>query len=249
MHRAFAACTAIFVLLLAADRTAAHEGHEHEPAPPPARIASRGEAQSDALELVAVAEGQALAIYLDRFASNEPIGQADIEVETPTGPVAAHVETGDVFRIVAPWLAKPGKYDLIFTVTVDGDVDVLPVTLDVPDPAPIGGNGATGERGLQVVLVIAASAAGFVFALALMAAVRRRPRAASASIMLAALLLLTTGALAHEGEDQGPVSPQPVGRDLSQRLPDGSVFVPKSDAAHPRDPHRDQRRRPLPAHR
>jgi RND family efflux transporter MFP subunit len=230
MHRALAVCTAIsmllLMLLLAADQAFAHEGHEHEPAAAPTRTAARGEAQSDALELVAVAEGQVLAIYLDRFASNEPIGQATIEVETPAGPVAAHVETGDVFRIAAPWLAKPGKYDLIFTVTVDGEADVLPVTLEIPDPAPAGVVASAGERGRQLVRLGAASATGFVLALAFMAAVRRRPRAAAAAVLVA-VLLVTAGALAHEGEDHGPAAPLPVGRDLSQRLPDGTLFVPK----------------------
>lgn len=228
MHRLFAACSAVAILLLAAGRILAHEGHEHEPAPAPARIASRGEAQSGALELVAVAEGNALAIYLDRFASNEPIGHADIEVETPAGPVAASREPGDVFRIAAPWLAKAGKYDLIVTLTVDGEVDVLPVTLEIPDASPGGGGTATNERGRPIVLLIGASAAGFGLAFALMAAVRRRPRVASAAVSTAALLVLSAGAFAREGEDNGAAPALPVGRDLSQRLPDGSLFVPKA---------------------
>src|SRR5262249_58612511 len=63
--------------------------------------------------------------------------------------------------------------------------------------------------------------------LALMAAARRRPRTAVVAVLVA-LMLVATGALAHEGEDHGPAPAQPVGRDLSQRLPDGSVFVPKA---------------------
>ena len=75
MHRLFAIGTAITVLFLATGGVPAHEGHEHEPASPPARMAARGEAQSDALELVAVAEGNTIAIYLDRFTSNEPVSR------------------------------------------------------------------------------------------------------------------------------------------------------------------------------
>jgi membrane fusion protein, heavy metal efflux system len=225
MHRALIVCSTIIVLLFAAGPVSAHEGHEHEPAPVPTRITPRGEAQSDALELVAVAEGSALAVYLDRFASNEPTGRAEIEVETPAGPVSASRTEGDVFRVAAPWLGKPGKYDLIFTVTLDGDVDVLPVTLEIPDPTAGDTAAATGER-RQAVRLIAASATGFVLALAFMAAARRRART-TAVAMLVALLLGTAGALAHEGEDHGPASAPPSGRDLSQRLPDGSLFVPK----------------------
>ena len=227
MHRLFAVCTAIAMLLLAAGRLPAHEGHEHEPTPAPARITPRGEAQSDALELVAVAEGNAIAIYLDRFISNEPIGRAEIEVETPAGPTTARAEAGDVFRIAAPWLDKPGKYDLIFTVTTDGDVDILPITLEIPDPARGGGSATAGERFRQIALLAAAATAGFVLALVLMAIIRRRPRAAATTAVLTALLFVVTGAIAHEGEDHGPAPAQPAGRDLSQRLPDGSLFVPK----------------------
>jgi membrane fusion protein, heavy metal efflux system len=223
MHRALVVCTTIIVLLLTAAPLLAHEGHEHEPAPVPARITPRGEAQSEALELVAVAEGTALAVYLDRFTGNEPIGRASIEIETPTGPVTAAPADGDMFRIAAPWLAKPGKYDLIFTVTVDGDVDVLPVTLEIPDAAAYGPGTVMGER-RQVVRLVAASATGFVLALAFMAATRRRPRAAIVATLVA--LLLGT-ALAHDGDDHGAAPAQPIGRDLSQRLPDGSLFVPK----------------------
>ena len=228
MHRLFAIGTAITVLFLATGEVPAHEGHEHEPAPPPARMAARGEAQSEALELVAVAEGKTIAIYLDRFTSNEPVARAEIEVETPVGPATARADAGDVFRIAAPWIEKPGKYDLIFTVTTDTDTDVLPVTLEIPDPATDGSNASTSERSRQTLLLAGATAAGFLLALVLIAIGRRRPRAtatAAASIMT---LIVVTGALAHEGEDHGPAASQPIGRDLSQRQPDGTVFVPKA---------------------
>src|SRR5262249_8228060 len=70
-------------------------------------------------------------------------------------------------------------------------------------------------------------ATGFALGLALMAAARRRPRAAIVAVLVA-LMFVATGALAHEGEDHGPAPAQPLGRDLAQRLPDGSLFVPKA---------------------
>jgi cobalt-zinc-cadmium efflux system membrane fusion protein len=225
MHRLFAVSAA---LLLASAQVSAHEGHEHEPTPPPARMAARGEAQSEALELVAVAEGNAIAIYLDRFTSNEPVGRAAIEVETPAGPIAARAEAGDVFRIAAPWLEKPGKYDLIVTVTTDRDTDVLPVTLEIPDPATDGGAAPTSERLRQIVLLAGATAAGFGLALVLVAIGRRRKQATAAAVALIALSFVVTDAVAHEGHEDAAAPTQPIGRDLSQRLPDGSVFVPKA---------------------
>jgi membrane fusion protein, heavy metal efflux system len=228
MHRLFAIGTAIAVLFLATGEVPAHEGHEHEPASPPARMSARGEAQSEALELVAVAEGNAIAIYLDRFTSNEPVGRAEIEVETPAGPVTARAEAGDVFRIAAPWLEKPGKYDLIFTVTTDADTDVLPVTLEIRDPATDGSAASTNDRLRQIVLIAGATAAGFGFALVLVAIGRRRRHFTAMAVALIATLLVVSGAVAHEGHEHAAAPTLPIGRDLSQRLPDGSVFVPKA---------------------
>jgi membrane fusion protein, heavy metal efflux system len=230
MHRLFAIGTALTVLFLATGGVPAHEGHEHEPAPPPAHMAARGEAQSDALELVAVAEGNSIAIYLDRFTSNEPVGRAEIEIETPVGPVTARAEAGDVFRIAAPWLEKSGKYDLIVTVTTDRDSDVLPVTLEIPDPATDPSAATTSERSRQIVLLVGATAAGFGLALVFIAIGRRRKHAIATAVVLIALSFVVTGAVAHEGEEHtsATVLTQPIVRDLSQRLPDGSVFVPKA---------------------
>ena len=135
MKFTIAATTMVALLtLLSAGPLPAHEGHDHDAPPPPvsATIAPRGEAASEAFELVAIAEGEELAIYLDRFATNEPVEGATVEVETPEGPVTATPRAGDEYRLKAPWLAKPGRHDLIVTVTVGGVVDVLPVTLEIP---------------------------------------------------------------------------------------------------------------------
>src|SRR5690242_5543315 len=69
----------------------AHEGHDHGAAPPPVSktIAPRGEALSDAFELVAISRDGTLTLFLDRFRTNEPVPGATIEVETPDGPKVA----------------------------------------------------------------------------------------------------------------------------------------------------------------
>jgi membrane fusion protein, heavy metal efflux system len=69
----------------------AHEGHNHAeqaaPVSPPG--AARSEGASGTFEVVAIAHGDELSIYLDRCATNEPVDGATIEVETPAGPVTA----------------------------------------------------------------------------------------------------------------------------------------------------------------
>ena len=87
----------------------AHEGHDHGAAPTAASVAAapagaRAEVVGTAFELVAVAEGASLTLYLDAFATNEPLAGADITVESPTGPVKA-TEDGDRYRLDAPFLA------------------------------------------------------------------------------------------------------------------------------------------------
>src|SRR5262249_35225485 len=173
-------------------------------------------------ELVAVSEGNTLSIFLDRFTTNQPVGDATIEVETPSGPVTASTQAGDVYRIEAPWLATAGKYDLIFTVTAGGEVDVRRVTREVPAPETTGAPAGT-TRPMQILLLIGAAAAGFVLAVVLMRLFRRRP----AAIAAIATLILCTSALAHEGHEHGAPAAPAGGRDVGQRLPDGSLFVPK----------------------
>ena len=116
----------------------AHEGHDHGAPPPPvsATIAPRADASSADFELVVVARGETLTIHLDTFKGGEPIGGAEIEVDTPAGVAKAQAtaEPG-LYSIAAPFLTKPGTYDLALTVTSGGIVDVLTLTLKIAEVA------------------------------------------------------------------------------------------------------------------
>ena len=112
-------CAAALAFFSGGGSLLAHEGHDHG-APPPAaasNVAPRTEAVSEHYELVAIARGGDLVIYLDRFATNESIDGASITVETPAGPEPARAMANEPYRLSAPWSAKPGSYDLIFTVS------------------------------------------------------------------------------------------------------------------------------------
>ncbi|MEZ5889629.1 MAG: hypothetical protein R3D52_04790 [Xanthobacteraceae bacterium] len=226
----------------------AHEGEDHAHAPQPAAgaatAAPRAEAVSDQFELVAVARGGALAIYLDRFRTNEPVVDAAISVETPAGAAPASPIDG-AYRLDAPWSAAPGRHDLIFTVTPkDGAADVLIATLAVPGNAPAGPDQAVaslfssaafaGELKNRVAnsdpLLIATAIGGFVFGLLVMAIIGRRKIMPVLAVLAALSALPNRPGLAHEGEDhsQAPPLNSTIGdRDLSQRLADGALFVPK----------------------
>ncbi len=221
------------VIALGATRLSAHEGHDHgaEPAPVAQAASPRLEAASDAFELVAVATGGELTIWLDRRGANEPVTQAAIEVETPEGPRAATLDPEGFYRLPAPWVGRPGHADLIFTVTEGDAVDVLSGSLVQPDPTVSRQITANGDAAPPFGLT--APIAGFAgLALGALAAVALRRRPAALAPALAVLALIAFGALrllAHEGHSHGPeaASTPALSGDRPQLLRDGSVFVPK----------------------
>ncbi len=232
-----ALCAVALASFSASSSLLAHEGHEHD-APVVAvisNLAPRAEAASELYELVAIARAGELVVYLDRFATNESVDGATIEVETPAGPETARAMANEPYRLSAPWTDKPGSYDLIFTVTRDGNADVLPVTLVIPpgDPART----ATGPSGTaehqepsrNTPTVLLAGLGGFAAGIVVMMLTWRRRRPAMILVVAGTLAIFGGAARAHDGDDHGPsVTTNPAVRDLAQRLPDGSVFVPKS---------------------
>jgi multidrug efflux pump subunit AcrA (membrane-fusion protein) len=207
----------------------AHEGHDHNerPLPQAANVLPRAESSSDTFELVVTAKDGQLLIWLDRFATNEPVDGATIEVETPAGPATATPRTGDAYRLEAPWLAKPGRYDLIVTVTLGSDTDILPVTLDTRPRDSAGLAMQTPRNGRWR---NAGIAAGIAAVLGFGALVLSRRRRRAAIVLIAAVLASgAQTAFAHEGHDHGAPAPSITrGDERAQRQPDGTVFVPKS---------------------
>ncbi|SFL71293.1 efflux RND transporter periplasmic adaptor subunit [Methylorubrum salsuginis] len=235
----------------------AHEGHDHGAAPPPVSktIAPRGEALSDAFELVAIPRDGTLTLFLDRFRSNEPVPGATIEVETPDGPKVATATADGGYALPAPWLSKPGRHELVATVTAGDAVDVLTLAVTVPDPkvsaaatakpAPAKAalarvskvaHGVTDRLSAKDPTLVAAVAVAFLLGVLVTALARgRRAAPVLAVVAIGITLVLGTAAFAHGDEDHGApvqgaalIEPRaPGSSDLAQRLPDGSVFVPK----------------------
>jgi RND family efflux transporter MFP subunit len=231
-------------LALWGDGAWSHEGHDHgaEATAISVPAAPRAEAATEVYELVALARGGELIIYLDRFASNEPVAGAAIQVETPVGSVDAQALQDGTYKIAAPWSGQPGQYDLIFTVTQDETADVLPLTLVIPGPAAEKLTGSSwftssalasgvknGIVGIDLI-VLATSIGAFLAGMIAMAFARRRRQRIAAALVLALAAILTSSiASAHEGDDHSHQAPTAVtGRDTAQRLPEGGVFVPKS---------------------
>lgn len=115
----------------------AHGGEDHgsEAAPAPsAALAPRAAAATDEFELVAVLEGRKLTLSLDRFATNEPVADAQIEVESGGLKAAATQAAPGVYWIPGDSFAIPGKYPLAISVQAGESADLLTATLDLSHP-------------------------------------------------------------------------------------------------------------------
>lgn len=115
----------------------ASDGHSHGEAATPAMIvvgAPRASAQTEELELVAVLERRTLTLYLDRFATNEPLADATVEVESAVMKAVATRIAPGVYSLPGEAFANPGKYPLAVSVQAGDLNDLLTVTLTLPQP-------------------------------------------------------------------------------------------------------------------
>ncbi len=151
-----------------------HGGEDHGAPPPPLvqAVDPRAAAATEAFEVVAALEGKKLVLYVDRFASNEPVAQARVEVEgAGLKGIAGETAPGTYVLDVATPLA-PARHPLTISVEAGDAVDLLSATLDTS--APVANEAHTRGWSEWVVWVLAGAlllAAGILFA------VRRRKRA------------------------------------------------------------------------
>ena len=231
----------------------AHEGHAHggeEPKPVIAMAAPTLETSSADFELVAVAQGKTLLVYLDRFATNEPVNGATVEVTVDGDSVTASPVSGEegVYRLEGGWLSKPGPHELTVSITAADTADLLIGTLDIPATvavAPV--SGTTG--GVSDVLgrvrqdsgLLLGAAMVFLLGVLTTVALTQRGRTrtvAGAALVGLGLLLASGAAFAHGDEDhsqdnkgKAPAAAAPMAptgaSESPRRLADGSLYVPK----------------------
>jgi RND family efflux transporter MFP subunit len=229
------AVLAIVAVAIGIGAAAAHEGDDHgapQAGASEVSAAPRVQAASEDLELVAIARDGKLTIFIDRFKTNEPVTRAEVTVETPEGSKAASAADDGSYTLAAPWSVKPGHYDLIFTVVVGGNADILAGSLDVGPAMSTGvvpGAAARWPASTPLSIAVLAALAGVVIGAIATASLGRRGVNRVATTIVFLSLAMTAAALAHEGEDHGtPAKPAASGaRDVSQRAADGSLFVPK----------------------
>jgi hypothetical protein len=219
----------------------AHEGHDHagQAAPAPAHVLPRGESASPVFQTVVVARAGELTIYLDRFATNEPVADAAIEVETPDGPAPALPRPDGSYGLKAPWLPKAGHVDIALSVTAGNDVDVLSISLDIPDTSAkdAGARGGLESASNAVWLPLITLGVGLAIGLAIgpvfgpvIGRFRYRKRIAIMMLAAAIMILGNNRSIAHEGHDHGSQDAPAIAAgqgERAQRQADGTVFVPK----------------------
>jgi hypothetical protein len=96
----------------------------------------RIEAKSEQFELVATLSGGEFSMLIDRFATNEPVLNAQVEVESGGLKAKApfHADLGDYAvadEAMLKLLAKPGDHALVITVIHGKESDLLDATLKV----------------------------------------------------------------------------------------------------------------------
>lgn len=115
----------------------AGEGHDHGDAAPAAvgQALPRFTAVSETFELVGVLSGKQITLYLDRFADNSPVRDAQIELEIGGAKFKAEKQGEDEYEVVLPDAPKEGVLPVTATVTAGKEVDLLAGELDIHEAA------------------------------------------------------------------------------------------------------------------
>ena len=144
--------------------------HLHEATPATAAARPRVEAKSELFELVGYLHDAELSVMINRFETNEPVLDANVEVASGKLKAVAkfHADHGDYAVDDGAFLkvlAAPGEHPLLFTVIAGKASDVLEGTLKVDArqaQAHSHGHSHTREYVLIGVVALAALIAVFV---------------------------------------------------------------------------------------
>jgi hypothetical protein len=168
------------VFLVLTDLVFADAGHNHGAEAPAAKVGAvtpRFSANSDLFEVVGMLNGDELSIFIDQYASNEPVLKAKVEVESGNLKAVAEFQAarGD-YSMPGAMFKKSGTYAIVLTITAGNQTDILAGDLVVPDPESDHTHEATARPWLRWLGYAAAALAlmGFTFTV-----VRRARRPAS----------------------------------------------------------------------
>jgi hypothetical protein len=138
----------------------------------------RLEVVTETFELVGQLHAQQLALFIDRFDTNEPVLGATVEVELNGAKAQAkyRADQGDYLvddKALISALGKPGKHPLVFTVSAGSDSDLLEGTMQVAGEAHSSSHSTASHFSLSTSTVLAALLA-VVVAIGAVVAIRRK---------------------------------------------------------------------------
>jgi len=237
-----AALALALVLMILPPFAFAHGGEDHgDEAKAPVSLPASGprlELKSPDVELSGVLQDGKLTVYADRYASNEPVLNAKIEIESNGRKLQLLALKDGSYTAAADWLKQPGRYALEVSIQADDLADLLVGALEIPALQAE----AHGRTWLDYAKWAAGGGAAAILLAVLFKFLRRRKGVAvSALLPLFAVFLLgghSNAGFAHGDEDHGDkpkaapaaaaVSNVPAAVQASPvRLPDGSIFAPK----------------------
>lgn len=150
------------------------EDHSHDEAPS-AQTAIAGEPRietaTETFEIVGRLQRGELSLLIDRYETNEPVldGQVEVDLNGQKANARFHADHGKYAvddQAFLKALAEPGTHALVFTVSAGNDTDLLEATLTVGD----GGRTATARAAQRFPLsTTAIGGIGLVLALLLAA--------------------------------------------------------------------------------
>ncbi len=136
MKQASAICLAAIMAFPAWAGGDSSDGHSHAApeAVPVVTVGPRAVATTEEFEVVASLEGKQLVVYVDRFASNEPVIQAKVEIEGAGIKGFASETTPGTYVLSVATALPPAKHPLLISIEAGDTADLLSATLDVSTP-------------------------------------------------------------------------------------------------------------------
>jgi RND family efflux transporter MFP subunit len=227
----------------------AHEGgHEDDDATRSALASStypRVTAHSELYELVGILRGERLSIYLDHFATSEPVADAKVKVAiSDAQPVDAEPTENGIYTISFPRLTRTGSLEVVFSITATSGDDLLagPLTLPSdtePSDAAASSIGAVSSSWISsipwpirhpIALILITFALGVLFG-HLHRSGRFAPAIATGAAAAGILVILVVVAVSGNDHDHPASAARNTAgagmSDAPRRLPDGTAFVAK----------------------
>ena len=242
-----AALCCVAGILLSLSAPFAHEGHEDDDATRSALASStypRVTAQSELYELVGIVRSERLSIYLDHFATNEPVADAKVKVAIgDTEPVDAEPTENGIYTMSFPRLARTGSVEVVFSVTATSGDDLLVGSLTLPPDTELTDAAASSIGPVSsiwiasipwpirhpIVLILTTFGLGVLFG-----HFHRRgrfvPAVTTGTVAAGILVIFVVVALSGNDQDRSGSAARTMGAAMSdapRRLPDGTAFVAK----------------------